>query len=335
MGEILQDGDVHIIAVEDIIKDESKEFVHHFVMTGYFFNYTFTRALDSMSVYGWAPGVDPLVVDQCGFRASKTTGIDFLQLQIHYDNPEKKEGILDTSGVRIYYTRDLKAHDCSSLGGGQFDKVENQDPWLIPGKTKYVYECLDIGVNEKGEDVDWNGIPEITVFSDNLHMHAVGREMWSEIKPAGGEWITTSSIEFWDFNFQSFQKPVIGEYKLKKGDSLRVTCIYETELGESTHKYGLASQDEMPFRLISIILVSENWMVFAVTFLLLEKQFVLWRLMFHLSQTLENQKKMLFVLSRQQQVRRLLMIVRRQCQESAVPSCILSLFQYVFIELCY
>lgn len=32
-----------------------------------------------------------------------------------------------------------------------------------------------------------------------------------------------------------------------KGDSLRVTCIYETELGESTHKYGLASQDEMCF----------------------------------------------------------------------------------------
>jgi len=157
----------------------------------------------------------------------------------------KKEGIVDTSGVRIYYTRELLKHDCSNFVFGQLNEVQNQNPWLIPGKTKYVYECLDIGVDKNGADVDWNGISEVTVFSDFLHMHSIGREMWSEIKRDGGEWITTNSIEFWDFNFQSNNKPLIGEYKLKKGDSLRVTCIFETEMGKPTHKYGLASEDEM------------------------------------------------------------------------------------------
>jgi len=244
LNEILQHGDIHIIAIEDIIKDETKEFVHHFILDGVFYNYTSGASEDDFMLYGWAPGVSPMVSDQCGFKASKTTGINFLRLQTHYDNPMKKEGIVDTSGVRIYYTRELRAHDCSVVRFGQPNEV-HEDPWLIPGKTKYVYECLDIGVDKNGTDIDWNGISEITVYSETLHMHSVGREMWSEIKRDGGEWITTSSIEFWDFNFQSFYKPLIGKYKLKKGDSLRITCIFETEIGKPTHKYGLASQDEM------------------------------------------------------------------------------------------
>jgi len=247
LSPILEDGDIHIIGIEDVIKDETKRFVHHFVLHGYFFNGT-ANPIEQLQLYAWAPGVHPSVMDQCGFRASKTTGFDSLRLETHYDNPGKEEGFLDTSGVRIYYTREAPPYDCSMFNEGQGINLFwlGEDPWLIPGKTKYVYECLDIGVDVNGEDLDdWNGIPEITIFSENLHMHAIGREMWTEIKRAGAEWIKTQSIEFWDFNFQSFQKPRVGEYTIKKGDSLRVTCIFETELGEPTHKFGLASNDEM------------------------------------------------------------------------------------------
>merc|ERR1712150_176012 len=156
----------------------------------------------------------------------------------------------DTSGVRIYYTRNPPAHECGFLTIGQGNKVGDEDPSIPSGKTKYVYECLDIGKDRDGNDLDWNGIPEVTVFTEFLHMHEVGREQWMEVKGDDGKWIKTGNIEFWDFNFQSNTVPLVGEHKLKKGDSLRVTCIYETPPGNSTRKFGLASQDEMCLNLL-------------------------------------------------------------------------------------
>merc|ERR1712156_745043 len=90
-------------------------------------------------------------------------------------------------------------------------------------------------------------VSEITVFTEFLHMHEVGREQWVEIKKEDGDWITTNKIEFWDFNFQSIQKPLMGVYKLSPGDSIRLTCIYDSlsSSGQPTRKFGLASQDEM------------------------------------------------------------------------------------------
>jgi len=246
MEPIVANGPIHIIGVEHMINDYTAEFVHHFVLIG--LSYDNETITGFTSVYGWAPGVKPWFSPGCGFESSVTSGFSSLLLNTHYDNPHKKRGFTDNSGVRIYYTREPLPHECGNMGIGQADAIENEDPAIPPGKTKYVYECLDIGKNKDGSDVDWEGNSEITVFNELLHMHEVGREQWAEIKQGDGEWIKTGNIEFWDFNFQSFQKPLIGEYKLKPGDSIRVTCIYDTppsSSGGPTRKFGLASQDEM------------------------------------------------------------------------------------------
>merc|ERR1719397_1572439 len=95
-------GDVYMLGVEHIISEHSDEYVHHFVLSGYEVNGQLAE------LYAWAPGVQALVtVPYCGFLLSDIdpNGVNFLVLQTHYDNIEKKEGYHDTSGVKIYYKK--------------------------------------------------------------------------------------------------------------------------------------------------------------------------------------------------------------------------------------
>jgi len=233
----LSGGDVHIVGVEHVINENTAHFVHHFILTGVSYDsINHPNTWDEHQIYAWAPGVGSMVIDQCGFRASRTYGVgdNYFKLQTHYDNPNlSNEGILEQSGVRIYYTQDFKPHDCGTIEIGMGGQAE-----VLPtGKTKYVFECADTSI------IEWP-VPEVTVLYDFLHMHAVGREQWSEhYFNDTGEWVTTNRIDFWDFNFQRFMPPLHGPYTFKKGEGMRVTCIYET--GSNPVKWGPGSTDEM------------------------------------------------------------------------------------------
>jgi len=234
ISSLLKDGDISIVGVEHVINEHTAEFVHHFGMGGMFWNGT--AATSYMGIYGWAPGVEPMVLEKCGFRASSTdeTAFNMLTLNTHYDNPEFKEGMEDNSGVRVYYTRKSLV-DCGFMSVGQADAVKEENNYLPLGKSLYEY------TGKSTSSIDWK-VPEVTLLYSFLHMHLTGREMWTEHYRNGTSLGTISRIDFWDFNFQSVQKLLTGEVKFKKGDSLKTTCVFDTN---QKTKFGLASQDEM------------------------------------------------------------------------------------------
>jgi len=245
LKDILLEDDIYIFGAEPIISEHSDEYVHHFVLMGSRLdeksNSIESLPLDILVLYGWAPGVLPqITAPYCGFLASAndTQGINLLQLNTHYDNPLKKEGYRDTSGVRIYYKKKSSFQQAPSLCGqitiGQ--GVPSPNPFLPKGLSMYEYDC------PPEETMKW-GHSSITVVNSFLHMHTMGRQIWSEIYRDGKYLKDFHRNDFWDFNFQATVMFEPGEMILKRDDRIKVRCIFDTSKNSS--KFGLASQDEM------------------------------------------------------------------------------------------
>ena len=60
-------------------------------------------------------------------------GSKYFMLEIHYDNPELKSGIIDDSGFRLFLTNKLRKYDAGTLLIGH--KVEAT--MIIPPKTNW------------------------------------------------------------------------------------------------------------------------------------------------------------------------------------------------------
>jgi len=240
--DILKDDDIYILGVEHIISKHSDEYVHHFGLSGRHYDYEDETFVNSLGIYGWAPGVPAqITAPDCVFLASvnDTKGINFLLLGTHYDNPLKKEeGYIDTSGVKIYYKKKSSYQQVPVLCGfhnvGQV--TSNPNPFFPKGLSMYEYDC------PPNETMNWRH-PNITVLHSFLHMHTLGRQIWIEIYRDGKFLKEASRNDFWDFNFQAGVDFEPGEMIIKRGDGIKLTCIYDTSNNSS--KFGLASQDEM------------------------------------------------------------------------------------------
>lgn len=66
--------------------------------------------IDSSDVFPWAPGSGDLYLpDDIGFFFGNASGgYTSLGLNTHYDNPNGDAGNIDSSGVRVYYTDELR-----------------------------------------------------------------------------------------------------------------------------------------------------------------------------------------------------------------------------------
>ncbi|XP_050995491.1 DBH-like monooxygenase protein 2 homolog [Labeo rohita] len=164
---------------------------------------------------------------------------DFLyRLEVHYNNPNKTAGRVDNSGLRFYYTSELRQHDAAVLGTG----LVVSSGYAIPPKAKsfLTYGLCDTAyisqVLEKPQDLQ--------VFSVMLHTHLAGR------KVRVGHFRGEKQIDFlavdenYDFEYQDVTN--LGKTKtVKLGDKLLVECTYNTENRSALTWGGLSTSDEM------------------------------------------------------------------------------------------
>jgi hypothetical protein len=101
--------------------------------------------------YAWAAGREALVYpDTTGFPILGQDGYRSMQLQTHYSNPFLYDNLYDSSGVRIWYTKQLQAHEVGVLQIGDPDVwlarsgPQNQPLKLMPGHSKYAFGCSGI-----------------------------------------------------------------------------------------------------------------------------------------------------------------------------------------------
>ena len=79
--------------------------------------------------------------EDVGFLLGNDSG-RFLSLAVeaHYDNPDKIEGIIDNSGVRVYYTEKLRSINMGVVQLG--DPFVFLDGVALPeGKSSYSFQC--------------------------------------------------------------------------------------------------------------------------------------------------------------------------------------------------
>uniref|UniRef100_A0A8C2EFT4 Monooxygenase, DBH-like 1, like n=1 Tax=Cyprinus carpio TaxID=7962 RepID=A0A8C2EFT4_CYPCA len=162
----------------------------------------------------------------------------FYRLEVHYNNPNKTAGRVDNSGLRFYYTSELRQHDAAVLMTGLA-----LAPWYaIPPKAKsfLTYGMCDTAYIPKVLETPH----DLQVFSVMMHTHLAGR------KVRVGHFRGEKQIDFlavdenYDFEYQDVTN--LGKTKtVKLGDKLLVECTYSTENRSTLTWGGLSTTDEM------------------------------------------------------------------------------------------
>jgi len=189
----------------------------------------------TMLLYGWALGSGSLVMPpEAGFRMGWSEyAFAFLVIEMHYDNPGLTSGLMDDSGITVFYTPDLRPYDAGTITMG--------DPLILfgpipPGSSSVVYEATcPSGCTQLFPT-------EIHVFSEGLHMHEIGSQIWNTQYRNDELLRTTARAEFFNFNFQQLT-PV--NYTIQPGDRINLHCIYDSTPRTAPTYFGVQSTDEM------------------------------------------------------------------------------------------
>jgi len=193
-------------------------------------------------LYTWAVGSNSLILPpEAGYRMSlnDSLSIQYLVLEVHYDNALGTPGRVDNSGVLIHFTEKLRTYDAGTL---VFGNVATDEAPIPANSSYYRVEasCPSVCTSE------WPH--PIVVFADLLHMHQLGMMMWSTVHTNNtrvpGYF---NRIEYYDFGFQSY---VFMNRTLLPGDRINTVCVYNTQ-GKNGTRFGAASDQEMCLEFLS------------------------------------------------------------------------------------
>jgi hypothetical protein len=232
-----------MIGFEAIIDEEAINMVHHFVLWGS----TSTNDGQSQScggdfqanhelAYAWATGEGPLALaDNLGSPFGGLNGFQSFKLEIHYNNPARVQGVLDSSGVRFYYTTQPREFDVGVLPlGDPFTRLGGVS--VGSGLTSHAFKCPSSCtlLTLKPEQ-------PLTVIRESIHMHKTGiRAVNEQIR--GGEVVRAGVVDFFNFDQQGNQPIQQESFQILSGDSFNTVCYYRSQDGAD---FGFSSQEEM------------------------------------------------------------------------------------------
>ncbi|KAJ1556293.1 hypothetical protein HK096_000855 [Nowakowskiella sp. JEL0078] len=185
----------------------------------------------------WAPGISTVdLPSEAGFPIGKDS-VNWVALQVHYNNPNLDAGVVDSSGMQITYTAQLRPNDMGVFTLGSTDV-------MIPPKKAWSTNpslcSSDCTSRFKGN---------ITLVGSFMHMHLLGYAINTKHIRAGAELPNVGSLQYYDFNHQGLQQVGLDTNTLVPGDWLITTCSYR---GSNTTIYwGEASSSEMCFNFIT------------------------------------------------------------------------------------
>eukprot|EP00475_Leptophrys_vorax_P013508 TRINITY_DN19879_c0_g1_i8.p1 TRINITY_DN19879_c0_g1~~TRINITY_DN19879_c0_g1_i8.p1 ORF type:complete len:627 (+),score=122.78 TRINITY_DN19879_c0_g1_i8:256-1881(+) len=163
-------------------------------------------------VYGWAPGGgDFSLPDDVAFPMG-IQGVQFLLIEMHYNNPYAASGEFDSSGVNVFYTTTPSTHSAAVLTASD-PFTQSADIPAGVAQTHYEYTC-PYGCTSQ--------------FAFPI--------------ASTGEQKQIHRIEYYDFGFQPL-------YQLNEtiypGDQINTHCVYDTTSSSTPVKFGVASTQEM------------------------------------------------------------------------------------------
>ncbi|CAM2111756.1 DBH-like monooxygenase protein 1 isoform X1 [Caretta caretta] len=247
----------HVIKVEPLIQKDHGNLVHHILL------YQCSSSLnDSVLDYGhecyhpnmpdsfltcetvifaWAIGGEAFTYPpHVGLSIGTSTDPQYVLMEVHYDNPSYLEGLIDNSGLRLFYTTDLRKYDAGVIEAGLWVSLFHNIP---PGMPEFMseghctLECLE-------EALDAERPSGIHVFAVLLHAHLAGRAIRMRHFRKGEEQKLLAYDDEFDFNFQEFQY-LKEERTILPGDNLITECRYSTIDRIRMTWGGLSTRNEM------------------------------------------------------------------------------------------
>lgn len=161
----------------------------------------------------------------------------YLVLEVHFNNPYLKKGVIDQSGIRLYYTPKLRQYDAAIMEVGLEYNPKNSIPPKASAFRVSGYcsgECTQVSLPRNG----------ITVFASQLHTHLTGMQAFTRIIKKNGDVVVLNIDRHYSPHFQEIRllsEPV----RVERGDMILHTCIYNTENRDNMTFGGYGISDEM------------------------------------------------------------------------------------------
>ncbi|KAM6420961.1 putative DBH-like monooxygenase protein 2 [Pluvialis apricaria] len=225
----------HIYKFEHIITPHNITLVHHILVYAcgnasvlpsgiddcYGANPDF--ALCSQVLVGWAVGGESYQFpDEAAVSIGTPWDPQYIRLEIHYSNFDLLPGLIDSSGVRIYYTPELRKYDVGVLQTGIFTFPVH---FIPPGAESY----RSYGLCNSSQFDEMNGmlVPDLHVFAYLLHTHLSGRGVKAAQYRNGEQLGIICEDNKYDFRLQEIRdmKEIL---IIKPGDEILVECNFQT-----------------------------------------------------------------------------------------------------------
>lgn len=188
----------------------------------------------------WSVGQDgECHPDEYGFPIGNG-GYQYTLIQLHWNNPQLKTGLTDSSGLTFYYTEKLRPNDAMVvMTGQQFLEIPPQTPSItFEGTCKQ--ECTKLIQP-----------PSVNISAAFLHMHYQGISGSINMLRNGQVYKVLSQEDRYDYNSPvtiMHQPPI----EFKAGDEIKVTCEFQSMNKNKTTYWGEGTQDEMCYGFITI-----------------------------------------------------------------------------------
>ncbi|XP_001506243.3 DBH-like monooxygenase protein 1 [Ornithorhynchus anatinus] len=247
----------HVIKVEPRIQEGHESLVHHILL--YQCSSSFNESVLDYShecyhpnmpdafltcetvIFAWAIGGEGFTYPpHVGLSLGTPADPQYVLLEIHYDNPTNQEGLIDNSGLRLFYTTDLRKYDAGVIEAGLWVSLFHSIP---PGMPEFrseghcTLECLE-------EALEAEKPGGIHVFAVLLHAHLAGKGIRMRHFRKGEELRLLAYDDDFDFNFQEFQY-LKEERTILPGDNLITECSYNTRDRIRMTWGGLSTRNEM------------------------------------------------------------------------------------------
>ncbi|XP_069106063.1 DBH-like monooxygenase protein 1 homolog [Argopecten irradians] len=245
----------HMFKYEPYVQKGNEKHVHHIVL--YFYNREIDPQYDNLnfdctmgkntpdaltglrSIFlVWAVGGGTYYLpEHTGIPLGDHGDPKFFVMETHYDNPTHKTDIVDSSGIIISYTSQLRQHDAGMIYAGA-DVYPTQ---IIPP-----YEKAFVTKSYCPEECFQSALPEtgVNVFAVFQHAHLLGTAIKTRHFRNGTELEPFADDKHYDFDFQDIRART-HEIHLQKGDSVAVDCTYDSRLKTKPTYGGISTQEEM------------------------------------------------------------------------------------------
>ncbi|CAM9105653.1 unnamed protein product, partial [Hapterophycus canaliculatus] len=197
-------------------------------------------------VYGPGATDEELPIDVGFLMGNVSGGFSSLALETHYNNPNGDTGMTDSSGVRVYYTEELRPMNMGVMQLG--DPSLSLEGFSLPeGKSSISFSCPSSCTEEHFEE------EEVKIYNHILHMHENGQAMRTlqyRNDSSGNEVLVhAAEVEYYSvLQAVGFVLPANESGKVQRGDRFETECYYDTALssiGSSNVTFGLGSENEM------------------------------------------------------------------------------------------